>query len=189
MGLPTVYLVWLVEAVASHLGDAALYFGLGWAATAQGRVAAGLVLSASSLPRALLLLVGGAAGDRCDARRIMIAGDAVMLVVACSLAITAGAIGLGQGIHVAGRRVVDNSHSRRRSPFVFVGFDKYTSRIILPKLHAMYTYSWRATLPAEGGLACRPSRSANRPTHAVAGPASNCWRPRGRSWRPTASRP
>jgi MFS family permease len=84
--LPRSYLVWLGGAVVSQLGDAALYFALGWAASAHGGPAAGLVLSAINLPRTALLLAGGAAGDRLGARRIMITGDSLMLAVAAILA-------------------------------------------------------------------------------------------------------
>ncbi|MEU4674890.1 MFS transporter [Amycolatopsis sp. NPDC023774] len=85
--------MWLSGALASQLGDAVLSFGLGWAASAHGGVVAGLVLSAVSLPRTILLLVGGAVGDRVGARRVMIVGDAVMLVVAVAVAITANWVG------------------------------------------------------------------------------------------------
>ena len=45
----------------------------------------GLVLSGIVLPRTALLLVGGVTGDRLGARRVMITGDAIMLVVAVVL--------------------------------------------------------------------------------------------------------
>src|ERR1017187_1161977 len=82
--LPTPFRVWGCGALASQLGDSAMYFALGWAASARGGTAAGLVLSAISLPRALLLLLGGAVGDRLGARRVMITGDGLMLV-ACAI--------------------------------------------------------------------------------------------------------
>jgi MFS family permease len=75
--------VWLAAALVSQLGDAALYFALGWAATGFGGARAGLVLSAVSLPRFLLLLLGGAVGDRWGARRIMICCDALMQIMIC----------------------------------------------------------------------------------------------------------
>jgi hypothetical protein len=50
--------------MVSQVGDAALCFALGWAASAHGGQAAGLVLSSIGLPRTVLLLVGGAIGDR-----------------------------------------------------------------------------------------------------------------------------
>jgi hypothetical protein len=62
--LPRSYLVWLSGAMVSQVGDAALCFALGWAASAHGGQAAGLVLSSIGLPRTVLLLVGGAIGDR-----------------------------------------------------------------------------------------------------------------------------
>lgn len=91
--LPGRFTLWLGGALASQLGDAALYFALGWAASAHGGLAAGWVLSAVSLPRAVLLLLGGAVGDRIGARRVMLIGDAVMLVVSIALAVLAGSIG------------------------------------------------------------------------------------------------
>ncbi|MGC0333718.1 MFS family permease [Streptomyces sp. SAI-170] len=77
--LPRAYYLWLSGALASILGDAVLYFALGWAAATHGGAVAGLVLTAINLPRVLLLIVGGTVGDRFGARRVMIAGDAVML--------------------------------------------------------------------------------------------------------------
>jgi Major Facilitator Superfamily len=87
--LPGAYLLWLSGALISQVGDAALYFALGWAASATGGTSAGLVLSAVALPRTVLLLLGGVVGDRFGARRVMIIGDAVMLVLAVGLGIIA----------------------------------------------------------------------------------------------------
>src|SRR3954462_11763104 len=57
--LPTTYKVWLLGNLLSRLGDATLFFALGWVATESGGVAAGLVLTSVAAPRTLLLLVGG----------------------------------------------------------------------------------------------------------------------------------
>jgi MFS family permease len=86
-GLPRSYLVWQGGAIVSQVGDAALYFALGWAASAHGGPAAALVLTGINLPRTVLLLAGGAVGDRLGARRVMITGDSVMLAVAAILAV------------------------------------------------------------------------------------------------------
>ena len=80
-------MVWLGGALVSQVGDAALYFALGWAASGHGGPAAARVLSSVSLPQTVLLLVGGAVGDRLGARRVMITCNSVMLVVAAVLAV------------------------------------------------------------------------------------------------------
>nr|WP_107475637.1 MFS transporter [Streptomyces sp. Sge12] len=85
--LPRVFLVWLVGTRASLFGDAVLYFALGWAASAHGGGTGALVLTAITLPRTLLLLLGGAVGDRFGARLVMITGDVVMLTVTLVLAL------------------------------------------------------------------------------------------------------
>jgi MFS family permease len=87
VGLPRSYLVWQGGAIVSQVGDAALYFALGWSASAHGGPAAALVLTGINLPRSVLLLAGGAVGDRLGARRVMITGDSVMLAVAAILAV------------------------------------------------------------------------------------------------------
>jgi MFS family permease len=91
--LPATYNVWLAGSLTSQLGDAALYFALGWAASAIGGSAAGLVLSAVALPRTLLLMMGGVVGDRAGARRVMITGDAVMLVASVLVGAVARRLG------------------------------------------------------------------------------------------------
>jgi len=48
---------------------------------------AALVLTAITLPRTVLLLLGGAVGDRFGARRVMIIGDVVMLAAVLALAV------------------------------------------------------------------------------------------------------
>ncbi|GAA4686813.1 Major Facilitator Superfamily protein [Promicromonospora umidemergens] len=85
--LPAPYLVWLAAATVSQLGDVVLGFALGWVAAEHGGAAAGLVLAAGSVPSVLLLLLGGAIADRFGARRVMIAGDAVMLLMSVALAL------------------------------------------------------------------------------------------------------
>jgi MFS family permease len=104
--LPATYGVWLAGSLVSQLGDAALYFGLAWAASAVGGSAAGLVLSAIALPRTVLLLVGGVVGDRAGARRVLIVGDAVMLVVSVVLGAVAYRWGTPLALLVAAGLVI-----------------------------------------------------------------------------------
>ncbi|MEJ8643759.1 hypothetical protein WKI68_25080 [Streptomyces sp. MS1.HAVA.3] len=95
--LPRPYLVWLVGTRASLLGDAVLYFALGWAASAHGGATGALVLTAITLPRTLLLLLGGAVADRFGARRLTIVGDAVMLTATLVLALASLRLGASPG--------------------------------------------------------------------------------------------
>ncbi|GGX58977.1 hypothetical protein GCM10010358_11460 [Streptomyces minutiscleroticus] len=99
--LPRSYWLWLGGILASLAGNAVFCFALGWAASEHGGAVAGLVLSAVSLPRVLLLLVGGAVSDRISARRVLIAGDAGMLVFSLVLAAVAHHLGAPPALLVA----------------------------------------------------------------------------------------
>ncbi|MER6029025.1 MFS transporter [Streptomyces sp. NPDC001851] len=75
------------------LGDNVYYLALSWAAVRAGTPAqAGLVMSASALPRAVLMLGGGVVADRFGPRRVVIGSDAVrcaaVLAVAALLSLT-----------------------------------------------------------------------------------------------------
>ncbi|MEK2488097.1 MFS transporter [Kitasatospora purpeofusca] len=96
--LPAPYLRWLAGAQLGALGDAALAFALGWAAAAHGGAAAGLVLTVITVARTVLVLVGGAVADRLGARRVMLAGDAVMLAATLALAAAAAVRGSPLGL-------------------------------------------------------------------------------------------
>ncbi|MFE4514585.1 MFS transporter [Kitasatospora sp. NPDC056783] len=104
--LPRPYLLWLAGTQAGLLGDAALYFALGWAASAHGGGAAGLVLTAITVPRTVLVLLGGAVADRFGARRVMLAGDAVMLAATAALALAVADRGTPLGLLVAAAAVI-----------------------------------------------------------------------------------
>ncbi|MER7395905.1 MFS transporter [Streptomyces sp. NPDC000151] len=104
--LPRSYLLWLAGILASLAGNAVFYFALGWAASAHGGAVAGLVLSAVTLPRVLLLLIGGAVSDRVSARRVLIAGDAAMLVFSLVLAAVAYRLGAPPALLIAAGVVV-----------------------------------------------------------------------------------
>ncbi|MEJ1107134.1 MULTISPECIES: hypothetical protein [unclassified Kribbella] len=53
------YSGWLAGSTLSAFGDSALFSALGWAATGIAPHVAGLVLTAFTLPRAVLLPLGG----------------------------------------------------------------------------------------------------------------------------------
>ncbi|MFZ3492090.1 MFS transporter [Streptomyces sp. 5.8] len=91
--LPRAYTLWLVGILVSLVGNSVFYFALGWAASEYGGSIAALALSAITLPRVLLLLVGGAVSDRVSARRVLITGDAAMLIFSLALAAVAYSLG------------------------------------------------------------------------------------------------
>src|SRR5258705_32377 len=67
--IPTRLRVWVAASTVSQIGDAFLYFGLGWYASAQGR--GRRVLAAVTGPRAMLMLGGGAGADRGGPRPVL----------------------------------------------------------------------------------------------------------------------
>ncbi|MEV7991276.1 MFS transporter [Streptomyces sp. NPDC086077] len=91
--LTRAYALWLVGILVSLVGNEVFYFALGWAASEYGGSIAALALSAITLPRVLLLLVGGAVSDRVSTRRVLITGDAAMLIFSLALATVAYSLG------------------------------------------------------------------------------------------------
>jgi MFS family permease len=91
--IPGVYWSWLGGVTFSLLGTQVLGFAMAWVAAGRGGLLAGLMLTMINLPRTVLLLAGGAVGDRFGAWRTMIAGDAVMTVVTVLAAVAAWLVG------------------------------------------------------------------------------------------------
>ncbi|MEU5890019.1 MFS transporter [Streptomyces sp. NPDC047461] len=84
---------WLAAYTSSMVGDSVYYIALSWAAVQAGSPSqAGLVMSASALPRAVLMLGGGVIADRLGPRRVVIGSDVVrcaaVLAVAALLFLT-----------------------------------------------------------------------------------------------------
>ncbi|MGW2424631.1 MFS transporter [Streptomyces sp. NPDC001709] len=84
---------WLAAYTSSMLGDNVYYIALSWAVVRSGTPAqVGLVMSASALPRAVLMLGGGVVADRFGPRRVVIGSDivrcAAVLAVAALLFLT-----------------------------------------------------------------------------------------------------
>jgi len=90
-------LVWLAAVGLSWFGDYAWNVALAWtAAHTLSPVLAGVVLGAEMLPQALLVLVGGVLADRCDPRRMLVAGQVGQAAV-----LVLGALAWSSGIHGA----------------------------------------------------------------------------------------
>ncbi|MER5456138.1 MFS transporter [Micromonospora sp. NPDC002389] len=87
--VPGAYWAWLGGTALSLVGVQAMAFAMTWVAAGYGGRFAAVVLTAINLPRALLLLVGGAVADRVGAWRVMVASDAVMVAVTVALAAAA----------------------------------------------------------------------------------------------------
>ncbi|MFI8532196.1 MFS transporter [Streptomyces aquilus] len=84
---------WLAAYTSSMVGDSVYYIALSWAAVQTGSASqAGLVMSVSALPRAVLMLGGGVVADRLGPRRVVIGSDVVrcaaVLAVAALLFLT-----------------------------------------------------------------------------------------------------
>ncbi|AVV43178.1 MFS transporter [Streptomyces sp. P3] len=78
---------WLTAYTASMVGDSVYYIALSWAAVQTGTAAqAGLVMTASAVPRALLMLGGGVIADRLGPRRVVIGSDAVRCAAVLAVA-------------------------------------------------------------------------------------------------------
>ncbi|GAA3119706.1 MFS family permease [Kribbella aluminosa] len=91
--IPVRYWIWLFGAAVSLLGDLTMSFGIGWSATRHGGSVAGLILLLAAAPRAALLLVGGAVGDRYGAPRVLLASCTAMFVVTAALVPASAAVG------------------------------------------------------------------------------------------------
>jgi MFS family permease len=83
--IPVRYWIWLFGAAVSLLGDLTMTFAIGWSATQHGGSVAGLILLLAAAPRAALLLVGGAVGDRFGAPRVLLASCTAMFAVTAAL--------------------------------------------------------------------------------------------------------
>lgn len=80
------YRRWLLGAVVSLLGDQCYVVALPWLILQLGSPGMlGTVLMAGALPRAVLMLMGGAVTDRVSARRIMLSTTAARAVCAAAL--------------------------------------------------------------------------------------------------------
>ncbi|NUR95949.1 MAG: MFS transporter [Kribbellaceae bacterium] len=92
---------WILSAAISWAGDTAWYVGLAWsAAQVTTPAGAGLVMGIGALPKALVLLYGGALADRLDGRRTMILANLARIVVLAVAAVVVTLSGLSLGLLV-----------------------------------------------------------------------------------------
>ena len=79
---------WLLVKALSDAGDAVFTIAFAWTAVQIASPAvAGLVIAAGTVPRAVVLLIGGAYADRGNARRLMVVFNALRVVVLVTVAI------------------------------------------------------------------------------------------------------
>ncbi|WP_229400950.1 MFS transporter [Micromonospora okii] len=104
--VPGHYWVWLGGVLLSLLGSQIMAFGMTWIAAEGGGALAGLVLTAITLPRVLLLLLGGALADRIGPWRIMITADVTMAVATILLGGALLLLGTRPGLLLAAAFVI-----------------------------------------------------------------------------------
>jgi MFS family permease len=76
------YRLWLIGGTISFLGDQFYFVALPWLVLQQtgSAVAMGAIMMAGAIPRAVLMLMGGAVSDRMSARKIMMATAAARTI-------------------------------------------------------------------------------------------------------------
>lgn len=84
--LPAQFHLWWIVSTLSAAGDSMLAFALIWTATSNGPAAVAVVSTLAVVPRILLMLFGGALGDRHGPRRLLIATTAIQFVALVVLA-------------------------------------------------------------------------------------------------------
>jgi MFS family permease len=94
--IPVRYWIWLFGAAVSLLGDLTMTFAIGWSASQHGGRVAGLILLLAAAPRAVLLLIGGAIGDRYGAPRVLLVSCIAMFLV--TLALVPATLAVGEPI-------------------------------------------------------------------------------------------
>jgi MFS family permease len=75
-------IAWILASSLSRVGDVAWFIGLAWTAVhVAGPAGAGLVMGIGSVPRAAILLLGGALADRLNPRRTMVVANLARIAV------------------------------------------------------------------------------------------------------------
>jgi MFS family permease len=138
-------------ATLSQVGDAIVYFALGWAASAYGSFAAGLVLAAITVPRTALMLLGGAVADRLGPRVVLLAADGALLAGSLAAAVASAVLGSPLWLLVAVALVIGVATS-----FYFPASGALPARLVepaaLPRAMALRNAGQQAAMLAGGPL-------------------------------------
>lgn len=92
--VPAPFVWWAVASAISLAGSAAFGFAVTWYATGFSAELTGLVGVLITLPTTALLLIGGAVADRVGVRRMLLAGDAAMLLLSLLVVVVAHTVGV-----------------------------------------------------------------------------------------------
>ena len=85
--------LWLTAEPVSLIGDQIFFLAIAWTAVqAAGPKGVGLVLAAGALPRALLMLLGGAIVDKLGPRRVALTSDILRALLMAAAAAVAAAV-------------------------------------------------------------------------------------------------
>ncbi|HWC22401.1 MAG TPA: MFS transporter [Flexivirga sp.] len=90
--VPAPFIWWSAASAISLAGSTAFGFAVTWYATGISAGLTGLVGVLITLPTTALLLVGGAVADRVGVRRILLAGDTVMLLLSLLVVVVTHAV-------------------------------------------------------------------------------------------------
>jgi MFS family permease len=142
---------YLIGQGVSLLGDEAYYVALAWAATlAGGAAGVALVTSIAAVPRAILMLPGGAIADRLGLRRVMIGSDAVRMMIVAA----AGLLALG-GVKIwvlAGTALVFGAADALFMPSAAALPPRLVSAAELQRANGLITFTRRTALLAGAPL-------------------------------------
>lgn len=85
---------WMIAQGVSEVGDEIWLVALAYTAAQFGDPGlASVVIACAAIPRALLMLIGGALTDRLDARRVMLTSDVTRILVLCGTLLVLAAFG------------------------------------------------------------------------------------------------
>jgi MFS family permease len=129
---------WIFSAAVSQIGDMAWYVGLAWsAAQVTSPAGVGLVMGIGALPRALILLFGGALADRLDGRRLMVLANLGRIAVLAPAAVIVAAWGVSLPLLLT-VAVLFGAPDAIYTPFVAMAMIGFTAGLASAQLSAAF---------------------------------------------------